>query len=267
MPLPSENALTFRSDDPAKWGTGKGAPLTKEEADNNIWQLLLYIAELQNNEAQPKEIQSITVTDNQMTITLSDGVTTFGPFDLKAAAFRWTGAFVGGQEYQKFDIFTANDGAYLVLQDHTAATTFDPDATTMSGALYALMFAFQNIYDIGFFYPGKPGAGVDVDGAMFAFRFTRDAFLPADLGGSEAGFMVEPVDGAWSVDIQKNGSVIGTYTFDPATSSSEASSFFDFPDDIQFNAGDVLAVIRPASLDSAAVGFSMTLAAKKGTLS
>lgn len=262
MGLPSDNGLTFRTTDLARWGIGKGAPLTKDEVDTNFWLVLQYVAQAMADVANPHQIASITVANNQMTIQLDDE-TSFGPYDLPEAAFRWTGAFVGGFSYKRFDILTASDGAYLVLRDHTSATTFDPNASDMTGALYALMFAYQNIFDVGFFFPGIVGQAVPAGQPMFGFQFRRDAYLPANLPNSGASFITNP-SALWSVDIEKNGVLIGTYTFDP-NSSSAPEGFFDFATDVQFNAGDVLTVFPPASLDATAAGFALTFAAKKGT--
>lgn len=268
MPLPSDNDLTFRTDDETRWGTGKGAALSKAEVDLNFWYLLTLIADLQSNSAQPLEIESIDVEGGQMTITLSDGVTTFGPFDLPQQAFRWRGAYTSGAEYKKFDVFTASEGAYLVLQDHTAPSTFDPSATTVDGAVYQLMFPYQNIYDISFFCPGKPGTGLEDGDAMFAIKFARDVFLLADLPNAQLEFQVNPTD-FWSVELYKNGDFIGNIDYDPE--ASEPGFIIAFESDVQFEAGDVLTVTRPLGdsandLDATAKGFMMTLAARKGTL-
>jgi hypothetical protein len=263
MPLPSDSVITFRTTDLAKWGLGKGSPLTSVEADENLWQLLEYIAAAAAAAGTPHEIASITVTSNKMTVTLDNG-TAFGPFTLPSAAFRWTGAFVGGFDYKTFDILTASDGAYLVLQDHTAATTFDPAATNMSGNLYALMFAYQNLYDIGFFYPGLVGLGTPAGQPMFAYRFVRDAYLLADLPGTLAGFKSSPTDGPWTIEFFKNAASIGSYTYDPSLTDPAS---FSFAANVQFNAGDVLYIYPPttSAIDSSAEGFSLTFLAKKGT--
>jgi hypothetical protein len=258
--------MKFRTTDLAKWGVGKGAPLTSTEVDNNFWEVLLQLADLASNEVLPKEIQSITVLDGQITITLSDGITTFGPFDLPEQAFRWTGDFVPDADYFRMDVIKAEDGAYLVLQDHTAGATFDPNLNSMSGSVYALMFPFQNIYDISFFFPGLVGNGISSGDTMFALRAARSFFFDVDLPLSVAGFDVNPVDGVWEVDIKKNSTVIGSYTFDPTASSGGSDAFFTFSTQIQFDPGDVLKIMTPAAIDSAAKGFTITLAAKKGTI-
>lgn len=255
MPLPSNSALVFRTDDATKWGTGKGARLTKEEIDNNFWSLLEYIASQSSND--PAQIYSITDSNGKLTITLTDG-RSFGPFDLPESAFRWTGDFVAGRDYFKFDVLVASDGAYLVLQDHTSATTFDPAATNLTGPLYALMFPFQNIYDISFFAPGQPGYGLTpATDAMFALRFARDAFLLTNLPGSYAGFKVAATS-AVSCDIYKNATQIGSWS---------SASGFTFGADVQFNANDVLYVMAPTGgLDATAKGLTMVFAARKGLI-
>lgn len=261
--LPSDNSLVFRTDDMLKWGVGKGSPLTKEEGDNNLWWILEQIAFLTSNPLQPHEITSITVSDGKISITLSNG-TVFGPYALPEQAFNWTGAYISGHDYSRMDVLTASDGAYLVLADHTAPTTFNPSLLDGGGnPVYKLMFAYQNIYDISFYYPGKSGFGIDVGDAMFAVEAVRDWFLPASLTGSVANFKVTPSDGVWVADIQKNGASIGSYTYDPTASTPHG--FFTFAADVQFNSGDLLEVIRPTSIDSTAKGFRMTIAAKKGT--
>lgn len=268
MPLPSDNPLTFRTTDMTKWGVGKGSRLTSSEVDLNFWAILEMIAELTNNPALPAEIESIDVVNGKMTIQLTNSVV-FGPFQLPEQAFRWTGAFVGGNDYESFDVLTYNNSAYLVLQAHTAASIFDPAATNMSGPLYALMFKYQDTYDVAFFYPGKVGLGLDVDETIFAHEFAQDAYFLEDLPGSRASFLVDPVDGStsnpWEVAIFKNATPIGTFTFDPDASSG-AQGFFTFAADVEFAPGDKLRVERPAAIDSAAKGFTMTFAGKRGTL-
>ena len=271
MPLPSDNDLTFRTDDATRWGTGKGAVLTKAEVDMNFWTLLTYIAELASNPALPAEIDTITVENGQMVITLTNS-TSFGPFDLPEQAFNWTDAYQPDHVYAPFDVFTATtetdgDGAYLVLQAHTSATVFDPDATNMSGPLYALMFPFQNIYDISFYAPGIVGNGLALGDEMFGLVFAREAFITPALGlTSQMKFSSEP-GGPFTCDIQKNGVSIGNIFFDP-TASSGAQSLITIDDDTNFAVGDVLSVIRPdgTDLDTDAKGLKLTLMFKKGTL-
>ena len=86
-------SLKFRTRDDARWGAGKGANLNPVEVDENFWDLLQRLQAVEENPAQPLQIGNITVSGNRMTITLSDGVTSFGPFTLPQAAFRFTGAY------------------------------------------------------------------------------------------------------------------------------------------------------------------------------
>ncbi len=267
MPLPSDNDLTFRTDDATRWGTGKGSPLTKVEGDMNLWTLLTYIADLESNQILPVEIQSITVdSNNKMLITMTDS-STFGPFQLPEQAFHWTGDFQGTFDYSKNDVFSAEDGAYLVLQEHTSASTFDPDANNMSGPLYALMFPYQNIYDISFYAPGIVGNGLSVGDEMFGLIFARDAYITPALGlTSQLAFSGEP-GGPFTCDLQKNGVSIGNLFFDP-TASSSAQAVITIDADTNFTSGDVFSVMRPdgTDLDVDAKGMKVTFMFKKGAL-
>jgi hypothetical protein len=105
------------------WGTGIGVPLSSMQVDLNFWQLLLRIVNLEENPIQPNQIEMIEVIGNKMTIHMSD-YTTFGPFTLPVAAFRFTGAFQGNHDYKTYDLLLANEGLYMVLHDFTSGPTF-----------------------------------------------------------------------------------------------------------------------------------------------
>lgn len=123
-------ALTFRD--------VKGAPLTSAEVDENFRTLQDAIDAFVS--ADGVGIASITVIGNQMTVHMTDA-TTQGPFPLPVAAFTWREEFVGGTEYDAYDVFTVSDsGVYLVLQDYTAATEFDPFVSNTNGPILSLMF-------------------------------------------------------------------------------------------------------------------------------
>lgn len=55
------------------WGTGKGAPLTVEEMDGNIFDLDSRVADLEAYPPEPIEISNITGSGTQMTVHLSNG--------------------------------------------------------------------------------------------------------------------------------------------------------------------------------------------------
>lgn len=254
-------SLKFRTRDDVRWGAGKGANLTPVEVDENFWDLLQRLQAVEENPAQPVQIGNITVSGNRMTITLSDGVTSFGPFTLPQAAFRFTGAYEGGHDYGVFDFFTANDGLYLVLVEHSSDPAFDPDARIAGLALYQFVLPFPNLYDIGFFFPGTPGAGIDADAAMFTLIANRKFYLPEDLTGSTAS-LDTAATAALSFSIRKNATEIGTI----AVAAGATAATFAFPVGVQFDAGDRLRVLRPSGLDATAKDFSVNFAARKGVI-
>jgi hypothetical protein len=257
--MPSFLALIFRTTDDARWGPGKNAILTKEEFDDNNWTIDQAIKSLTENPTQPMEIGSITVEGNQMTITLSDGVTKFGPYTLPVAAFNVTGPFQGNHDYARFDLLQADDGMYLVLQPHTSLATFDPNDGNINGPYYYLMFPYPTRYDVGLFFPGQPGFGIAVGQAMFAHLFRSNAFIEAGTIDSVAALETAPaVD--LSFPILKNSDVIGSIDF--AAGSTEGT--FTFPDLVQFFINDRIRVLRPAILDVAARDLMATIVGQLG---
>jgi len=253
-------SLKFRTRDDARWGAGKGANLNPVEVDENFWDLLQRLQAVEENPAQPLQIGNIAVSGNRMTITLSDGVTAFGPFTLPQAAFRFAGAYEGSHDYAAFDFFTANDGLYLVLIEHTSDAAFDPDAKVAGQALYQFVLPFPNLYDIGFFFPGTPGAGIDAGAAMFTLIANRKFYLPESLTGSMAS-LETAATAALTLSIRKNATEIGTLSVAAGTTAAT----FAFPAGVQFDTGDRLRVLRPSALDATAKDFSVNFAARKGS--
>lgn len=271
MPLP----LIFRTTDMLKWGAGKGTNLTPIEVDENFWTLWQFLTDLTSEPLQPNNIASISVAGNQMTIHMDDA-STFGPFTLPVAAFGVNPAgleWQPGIEYAVWEIFTANDGLYLVAQAHTSESEFDPDDGNINGPFARLLLPFPNLYDIGFSFPGTPGLGITDGEAMFTFRANRPFYLLADLPGSVAG-LERSAAALMTFPIYKNRTQIGTLSIgglDSVTESeSEAESDFvwTFAADVQFVAGDRLRVLRPTTgLDANARDLSINFAGRKGTLS
>lgn len=253
--------LLFRTDDLSRWGDGVARNLTPAEVDLNFWILLEMILGLGENPALPKQISSITVTDNQMTIHLSDGVTTYGPFDLPVASFTWRGNWTPATPYIKFDLFNEANGLYMVVQNHTSNAAFDSADGSIAGHYYKLLIAYPVSFDIGFFFPGFPGTGIAATNPMFSYQAAHEFFLSAGLPGSVAS-VDAPFAAAKSFDIRHNGTVIGSVDF----ASGDTDGTFTFADDVQFSIGDKVKVIRPTSIDATATNLNVTLAATKGTL-
>lgn len=252
-------AIIYKNDDLAKWGTGKGAPLTSVEADLNIWQILQRVTAMEDNPIMPNQIDFIEVVGNQMTIHMTD-YNVFGPFTLPTAAFRWTGAFQPTHDYKANDVLRARDALYLVVNDNTSGATF------VQTTDYALMFDLPTKLSVAFFFPGSPGTGIELTGgtdpqAMFTYRADRDFFLPEDLTGSIGGLRLAATD-AISLPILKNTTEIGT--IDVAAAATACT--FTFAAGVQFAANDLIRVLRPVDIDATAKDLSVTLQASLGTL-
>lgn len=254
-------SLKFRTRDDSRWGAGKSANLNPVEVDENFWDLLQRLQAVEENPAQPLQIGNIAVSGNRMTITLSDGVTSFGPFTLPQAAFRFTGSYQASHDYSAFDFLTANDGLYLVLIEHTSDADFDPDAQVAGQALYQFILPFPNLYDIGFFFPGTPGAGIAGGAAMFTLIANRKFYLPQGLAGS-AACLETAATSALTFSIRKNATEIGTMS----VAAGATAATFTFGSAVQFDGGDRLRVLRPSSLDATASDFSINFAARQGAI-
>jgi hypothetical protein len=108
-------------------------------------------------------------------------------------------------------------------------------------------------YDVGVYFPGKPGAGATLLQLVTPRAFT----LPAGLTGSQGYAGTAPTAQA-DLDIRKDAASIGTITF--AAAASTAS--FVFASEVAFAAGDRLVVIAPGTQDASLADVSITF---KGT--
>jgi hypothetical protein len=104
-------------------------------------------------------------------------------------------------------------------------------------------------YDIGVYFPGQPDAGA----TLLQFVAPRTFTLPANLTGSQGYAGTAPTAQA-DLDIQKNGSSIGTVSF--AASANTAT--FTFASEAAFAAGDRLSVVAPGSQDASLADISIT---------
>jgi hypothetical protein len=131
MPL---NALQYVTS--GLWGAGLGRPLTAAEADGNVQTLRDAIQALIDDPVAGASVSNIVVTGRQVTFHLSDG-STFGPFTLPIAQPRYRGDWIALASYSAFDIVnTENDGTFMVVVNHTAATTFDPNRVIAGNEVY-----------------------------------------------------------------------------------------------------------------------------------
>jgi hypothetical protein len=252
------DGIVYRGDHPAPRNAGKGSALTVDEFDDNFYELYTRIKALETTPPTAVSISNITVTGSQLLISMSDGVTTYGPFTLPIATFRFRGDYLAGTAYAALDIVSVpNQGLFLVNITHTGEDPFDPAAVDgSSNPMYTQLFGEGiEIYDVGFFYPGRPGLGIDSDGWMFAHELVRPVIAPALLTDSKASLRVAPA-AALSFPIYKNGGTgIGSVDF----AMSATAGTFTFTDDTEFDAGDVLQIGPPVSADANAKDLMVSL--------
>jgi hypothetical protein len=264
------DAITYRTDDLTRWGTGQGARLTAHQADINFWTLFSMITALADH-ASTDMIASITASGNQLFVTMADG-TVFGPFTLPAA--QWTfrdEGWLPATLYSPFDVFENNGSLYLVKLRHVSAATFDPAANDGEGHdLYQRILA-PGPYDAGMFFPDH----IPADGSLLCMHVAARAFyLPAGLAPSVATLMKHATH-ELTLPIYKNRTLIGAALFggshaDVQSDGSEEGSFL-FPNGVQFLRRDRLLMYAPDDLtagpDPTAQGLGVTFAGITGLVS
>lgn len=130
---------TYRTNDPARWGTGQGFNLSPAQVDINFWDL---VQRMLAQEARPDPSAGILffeINGIMFYVHMTDG-SVQGPYELPVAIFRDRGPWLPNAPYSKMDTFNINGGLYVVLVDHTSDTTFDPGANDGAGNdFYQLM--------------------------------------------------------------------------------------------------------------------------------
>ena len=148
--------LTYRGD--GAWGTGKGSELTSAEFDGNTYDLDTRITTLEEGGGvEPLSISNITATQSQLTVHMSDGTTTHGPFTLPVARFNPRGAWAAATSYARHDVvYTESDGVFLVVTAHTSAATFSAAAVEYEQIITADMLGgsgattYSELEDVAF---------------------------------------------------------------------------------------------------------------------
>lgn len=263
------DGIVFRTTDMLRWGAagglGTGGNLTALQFDEDMWELLTRIQALENDPPVAVSIANFTVIGSQFMVVMTDA-STRGPFDLPIATFRLVGEWVNSMPLVKLNIFSAvHFGLFLVLISHTTPAgpaTFDPAALdtdplspTFGDPLYQILFGEDTyVYDIGFFFPGKPGVGIDAGGSMASHLFVKQVTLPVALAGSQALLSIAPAADL-AFPLQKAGTPIGSVDF----ALGETLGTFTFTTETTMMPGDVLQVIRPTTLDTDARELSLTI--------
>src|SRR5262245_2968904 len=111
------------------WGAGTGAPLSAGQVDGNFYDVDQRIADGVADVAAGKIIGSVTYTSNSMTLHYTDGTTQVIP--LPVATLQYVGSWMNSTPYVIGQLFTAGNGFYHVLENHTTPAwpaPFDPNA-------------------------------------------------------------------------------------------------------------------------------------------
>lgn len=220
------------------WGVGKGSNLTSAEVDTNFSTLDGLIAAY--SPVAPYDITSVTVSDDQMTLLLSDG-RSLGPFTLPSPAFKLRGAYLAGYLYHGGDIFSINGNMYLVLQAFTSAGTFNPADTINSKPVAVCVGGTPVLHDMAFYVPGTPGA-LDI----FQHVATRGLTLQSAIAYMRVAPSSDQV-----FTVKKSGGSIGTFTIANGQQTANAAITATLA------AGDIITVSPPGSPSGADLSVTM----------
>lgn len=278
-------AVTYRTDDFTRWGAGQGSNLAAAQIDVNFWTLFSSILALQDHAGDdPRAIDHMTVTGNQLTVTLRDN-TVLGPYTIPTAKWTPRGQWLPATSYSSMDLIIDAGAAYQVIFNHVSAGTFDPSATDGFGHdLYALILpapsdqipangvAGQALVKstgspgatqwadrtekIALFVKGQPLASE----LLLRYEVAEDITLPIGLAGSKASAGTQTNTNV-SYDMFKNGISIGSVDF---LGPSPDSVSFNFTAAVSFVPGDILTVVAPAAPDSVQADVSFTFVATIG---
>lgn len=173
-------SLVYRGN--GDWGTGKGSKLTPAEVDGNFYTLKALIDDVTANVPVGVGVASISVAGTALTFHMTDS-SDLGPIQIPTLRFRWRGDYVPGMDFLEQDTFKVDGiGVFWVLQPHTAADPFDPDAVgDDTNPLYFQLFGVSNLTTLGDL------ADVDVDavsdGDLLQWNAGSATWLPASPAG------------------------------------------------------------------------------------
>lgn len=250
------------------WGTGTGTPNSAAQVDGNFYDLDQRVVEVVADLAEGKRIDHVTYTSNSMTFHYTDGTTQV--IELPVATLQYVGTWMNSTPYTTANLFTAANGFYQVLQDHTTPAypaPFDPNATddtTDHNPLYQLWMPLRDVnYDAAIFAPGSIQR--EADELIFLGIANRTMRLGS---GNENAYAYLDVanDSTGATDIilsiEKNRSEIGTITFEAGGDVDSAGGQvgeFNIPATTDFAEGDLYSLRVTQSDNAEPSGLSITL--------
>jgi hypothetical protein len=205
---------TFRTTDGTKWGAGKGLNLSASEVDNNFWEVIERVVDLETNGGAGNGISNITVSGSQMTIFLASGAE-LGPYTLPRAIIQYRGDWATGASYNELDIISApaDGGIYLVTKAHTAAATFDRELLDGGTKVYQWLFPTQAT-TINRLDDVDTATTAPVDGDTLVWNAANSLWVPgAPAGGGGAIATLGDVEDVYLNDPPTDGAVL-VYSFD-----------------------------------------------------
>lgn len=260
------DAVTFRTDDNARWGTGQGSDLTAAQIDINFWVLLTAVQALQAESTGHAGIDHFVIAGNQLFVHLTNH-TVLGPYTLPQAQWNFRGEWLQRIQYRAFDIITHDHAVYLVLIDHVSNSIFAAGSNDGSGHdFYGLLLAAPpkelpqtgvlgqhlrwnnspgdvawqtQTRNIAFFLETAP----DTNEIVCEYTFTEPTTFAQDLVGCVFNVGDRPT-GDQQFELFQDGGPIGSITIHP---SGDPTIVFNHP--IDFAVEDVFTVLAPHSAD------------------
>lgn len=107
-------------------------------------------------------------------------------------------------------------------------------------------------YDVSMYFSGTPTASQ----ILAEVEFARTCTIPDDFAGSQAYIGTNPTDATWVMDIQKNGSSVGSLSI----TTAGAITFATTGTTVAMTPGDRLSFVAPGTVDSTAATFAVTIA-------
>ena len=275
------DTVTFRTTDGTRWGTGQNSDLSATQIDINFWTLHEAILGVQTDiTSGGAGIDYFSVVGRNLFVTLTDH-TVLGPYVLPVAQWNFRGPWEPITIYDVMDVVTENGATYLVIFAHTSQATFNAGANDGSGHdFYGLLLAQPQdelpaggtvgqvlakatgspyntewttlTRNLALYIEGKPTASE----LLLQYVCPEEMTLPLTLVGSIAIQGTETT-AAVSYGLYKNGVAIGSVNFLP----SPADATFTLTEPVQFNPGDVLTIVGPATPDANQANISITLVA------
>lgn len=118
------------------WGAGKGANLVAGEVDGNFYEVVQRLTTVETTMPEAANgIAYFSIAGNLFSVHMTDG-TIQGPYQLPTLTWNFRDVWQPSTAYAVNDVVTMNGSVYMVLVNHTSASTFDPGANDGAGNDY-----------------------------------------------------------------------------------------------------------------------------------